>query len=194
MAWRAYQAALAERADTEAAAAELTVQDLGRGVRRYRDPRLDQLAARRTASPYAGARNSQDAAKPGGSWSTPTLTATGAPVNGWGQATCGASCRAHAPDLPTLPAGPAAPATGMTDRRTERGGLYSLAGAGAVPPPTVPHQGRCAGSASLRDHLTVALDPGHPAAAVSGAPKGSREEHAPARRQPGPANPPGGAR
>jgi len=69
-----------------------------------------------------------------------------------------------------------------------------LAGAGAVPPPPVPHQGRCAGSASLRDHLTVALDPGHPAAAVSGAPAGRHEEHAPARLLSGPANPPGGAR
>jgi hypothetical protein len=180
-AWRAYQAALADRADADAVIAGLTVQILPGGVRRYRDPRLDQFAAHRAArgaaSPYPGVRNGQGA---GGAvaWSTPTL------VLG----------RADAPDVGVLSAGPAAPATSMTDRRTERGGPHLLAGAGAVPPPPVPHQGRCAGSASLRDHLTVALDPGHPAAAVSGAPAGSREEHAPARRQPGPANPPGGAR
>ena len=54
-AWRAYQAALAERADAEARAAGLTVEDVGRGVRRYRDPVLDQLAAHRAGSvPYAG--------------------------------------------------------------------------------------------------------------------------------------------
>jgi hypothetical protein len=117
--------------------------------------------------------------------------ATGALVDRWGQATCGASYRAHLPDLPALDAGPATPATSSADRlrRTQL-----LARSGAVPPPPVPDQGRSAGSASLRDHLTVALDPGHPAAAVSGAPKGRREEHAPARRQPGPANPPGGGR
>ena len=40
--------------------------------------------------------------------------ATGALVDRWGQATCGASYRAHAPDLPALDAGPAAPATSMT--------------------------------------------------------------------------------
>ena len=50
-AWRAYQAALAERADAEAVAAGLTVEDLPNGVRRYRDPRLDRLAAHRPAHP-----------------------------------------------------------------------------------------------------------------------------------------------
>jgi hypothetical protein len=117
--------------------------------------------------------------------------ATSALVDRWGQATCGVSYRAHAPDLPAPDARPAEPATSTTDRlrRTQL-----LAGAGAVPPPPVPPQGRSAGSASLRDHPGVALDPGHPAAAVSGAPAGSREEHAPARLPSGPANPRGGAR
>jgi hypothetical protein len=118
--------------------------------------------------------------------------ATGALVDRWGQATSGASYRAHLPDLPALDAGPAAPATSSADRlrRTQL-----LAGAGAVPPPPVPHQGHSGfASVSLRDHPRVALDPGHPAAAVAGAPAGSREEHAPARLPSGPAHLPGGAR
>ena len=45
LAWRAYQAALAERADAEAAAAGLTVQVLPNGVRRYRHAHLDQALA-----------------------------------------------------------------------------------------------------------------------------------------------------
>jgi len=182
LAWRAYQTALAERADTDAIAAGLTVQVLPGGVRRYRDRRLDQVAAHRVAwgaaSRYPGVRDGQDAVG-AAAWSTPTLVVA----------------RAHAPDVGALGAGPAAPVTGMTDRRTERGGPHLLAGAGAVPPPTVPPQGHSGfASVSLRDHPRVALDPGHPAAAVSGAPAGSREEHAPARLPSGPANPPGGAR
>ena len=118
--------------------------------------------------------------------------ATGALVDQWGQGTCGATYRAHAPDLPPVAAEPAAPATSMTDRLRR---AAPLAGAGAVPPPTVPHQGRCAGSASLRDHLPVALDPGHPAAVVSGAPRAGAQNTAPARLPSGPANnTPGGAR
>jgi len=118
--------------------------------------------------------------------------ATGALVDRWGQATCGASYRAHAPDLPSLPAEPAAPATSMTDRLRR---TVPLAGAGAVPPPTVPPQGHSGfASVSHATALRAALDPGHPAAAVSGAPAGSREEHAPARLPSGPAHPPGGAR
>jgi hypothetical protein len=46
-AWRAYQAALADRADTDAVAAGLTVHVLLHGVRRYRDPRLDGLTKHR---------------------------------------------------------------------------------------------------------------------------------------------------
>jgi hypothetical protein len=45
--WRAYQAALAQRADAEAVTAGLTVQVLPNGMRRYRDPRLDSLAEHR---------------------------------------------------------------------------------------------------------------------------------------------------
>jgi hypothetical protein len=80
---------------------------------------------------------------------------TGALVDRWGQAECGASCRAHAPDVPMLPAGPAAPVYRIPDRRTERGGPSRPGGAGAVPAPTVPRQGRSAlaGSAWLRDRL-----------------------------------------
>ena len=44
-AWRAYQAALAQRADTEAVAAGLTVQVLPNGVRRYRHAHLDEALA-----------------------------------------------------------------------------------------------------------------------------------------------------
>ena len=81
--------------------------------------------------------------------------ATGALVDQWGKAECGASCRAHAPDVPVLLAGPAAPANRIADRRTERGGPRRSGGAGAVPAPTVPRQGRSAlaGCASLRDRL-----------------------------------------
>ena len=117
--------------------------------------------------------------------------ATGALVDQWGQAMCGASYRAHAPDLPALDAEPAAPATSMTDRLRR---AEPLAGAGAVPPPTVPHQGRSASSASLRDHLRVALDPGHPAAVVPGAPRAGAQNNAPARLPSGPANTCRGAR
>jgi hypothetical protein len=46
-AWRQFTQAVADRADAHARAAGLTVEVLPGGVRRYRDPRLDQLAARR---------------------------------------------------------------------------------------------------------------------------------------------------
>ena len=46
-AWRSLLIAQAERADTEARAAGLTVEVLAGGVRRYRDPGLDGLAAHR---------------------------------------------------------------------------------------------------------------------------------------------------
>ena len=45
LAWRAYQAALAERADADAVAAGLTVQVLPNGVRHYRHAHLDQALA-----------------------------------------------------------------------------------------------------------------------------------------------------
>ena len=46
-AWCQLTQALADRADAQARAAGLTVEVLPGGVRRYRDPRLDQVAAHR---------------------------------------------------------------------------------------------------------------------------------------------------
>jgi hypothetical protein len=172
-AWRAFVRLVDARADTAAAAAGLTVEQLPSGVRRHRDPRLDQLAARRAQltevdNPYTVVRSVE-----AGAWSTPTLTVS-----------AGRSAMTRSP---VPPAGPAAPANRIPVRLRR---ADPPAGAGAVPPPTVPPPGRsgCA-SASLRDHLAVALDPGHPAAAVSGAPAGSREVHAPARPGTGPRSP-----
>ncbi len=118
---------------------------------------------------------------------------TGALVDAWGERTCSASYRAHAPDLPELPvraAGPATPATRMPDRLRR---AAPLAGAGAVPDPPLPHQGHSApgGSVSLRDHLTVALDAGDPAGPVPGALRAGAQT-TPARPRTGPATP-GGA-
>ena len=190
LAWRAYQAALAERADAEARASGLTVQVLPNGARRYRDPRLDQLATYRARHTAPGQVDRRAAAATVSSQWSPVRRA-GAPVDRWGHMTCGSS-RAHAPDLPAAGAEPAEPATSTTDRLRRAG---PLAGAGAVPPPTVPPQGHSGfASVSHATALRAALDPGHPAAAVSGAPAGSREEHAPARLPSGPAHPPGGAR
>ena len=45
----AYAARVTDRADADARAAGLTVEVLAGGVRRYRDPRLDQLAAHRAS-------------------------------------------------------------------------------------------------------------------------------------------------
>jgi hypothetical protein len=151
-AWRAFAERIDARADTEAAAAGLTVEHLPNGVRRYRDPRLDHLAAHRaqpTATDEAGA------------WSTPNC--------------------AVEPHV-----GPDAPANRIPVRLRR---ADPSAGAGAVPPPTVPHQGHsgfaCVSHATA---LRAALDPGHPATAVSAAPTSSREEHAPARPETGPRN------
>ena len=46
---RSYAARVTERADADAVAAGLTVEVLAGGVGRYRDPRLDQLAAHRAS-------------------------------------------------------------------------------------------------------------------------------------------------
>ncbi len=48
--WRAFLAGQADQADAEARAAGLTVEVLPNGVRRYHDPRVDQLAAHRTTT------------------------------------------------------------------------------------------------------------------------------------------------
>jgi hypothetical protein len=50
---RSFGERITERAAAEAQAAGLTVEVLPRGARRYRDPRLDQVAAHR-ACQYAG--------------------------------------------------------------------------------------------------------------------------------------------
>ncbi len=96
-AWSAFAAALAEwadaDADAEAVAAGLTVEVVSNGVHRYRDPRLDQLAAHRNA---------------------------------------------------------AAAANRIPDRRTEHDGPIRPYGAGAVPAPAVPGQGRCGFASASR--------------------------------------------
>jgi hypothetical protein len=73
LAWTAYQAALAERADAEAVAAGLTVQVLPNRVRRYRHAHLDEALvayrARHTALDDDG--RFADAANTA-AWSTPT--------------------------------------------------------------------------------------------------------------------------
>jgi len=73
---------ITERADNQARAAGLTVEALPGGVRRYRDPRLDQLATRRET--HRGAQGADlRTAEPveAGSWSTLTLVTTAA--TGW---------------------------------------------------------------------------------------------------------------
>jgi hypothetical protein len=67
---RSYAARVTERADADAVAAGLTVEVLAGGVRRYRDPRLDQPPAHRSGqllvTPPAAA---------GRDWSQPRLVA-----------------------------------------------------------------------------------------------------------------------
>jgi len=75
-------------ADHQARAAGLTVEAGPGGVRRYRDPRLDQLATRRAAhlvasSPYADVRAAAEA-EPATAWSAPTLTVSASALGaGW---------------------------------------------------------------------------------------------------------------
>ena len=73
---------ITEQADAEARQAGLTVEVLAGGVRRYRDPRLDGLAAHTatgTTGQYTDVRD--PVVREATPWSTPTLTTT-APV-GW---------------------------------------------------------------------------------------------------------------
>jgi hypothetical protein len=96
-AWRVFAAAADARADGEAIAAGLTVQVLPDGVRRYRDPRLDAVAAHRAAQGRTSAPLMDDGLTDAddesaviaplprealadaltAAWSTPTLTAAG---------------------------------------------------------------------------------------------------------------------
>jgi len=73
-----YLARVTERADARARGAGLTVEVGRGGVRRYRDPRMDHLAARPAVGPCAGVRVTATA------WSTPTLTVSAALAGaGW---------------------------------------------------------------------------------------------------------------
>jgi hypothetical protein len=68
-----YAERITVRADADARSAGLTVEAGPGGVRRYRDPRLDQRAARhRAPGPYAGVRTGPEAEPT--SWSIPVLT------------------------------------------------------------------------------------------------------------------------
>jgi hypothetical protein len=72
-AWRRLSVQLADRADAEARAAGLSVAVGPRGVRRYRDPRMDDLAARRLNTPEASQQLPSDLTSPvlnaAGGWS-----------------------------------------------------------------------------------------------------------------------------
>jgi hypothetical protein len=71
---RSYAARVTERAGADARAAGLTVAVLAGGVRRYRDPRLDQLA-----TPRAGRVPVNPPAAASTDWSQPRLVV----VAGW---------------------------------------------------------------------------------------------------------------
>lgn len=73
---RSYAARAAERADADAVAAGLTVEVLPGWVRRYRDPRVDQLPAHSTNQPPVTLP-----APTGTDWSQPRLVV----VAGWSQ-------------------------------------------------------------------------------------------------------------
>jgi hypothetical protein len=81
---RDYVQRVTERADNEAREAGLSVEVLAGGVRRYRDARLDQIAARRAARccvPYAevrGVEHRDGERVEDGRWSAPTLITTAA--------------------------------------------------------------------------------------------------------------------
>jgi len=80
-AWREFVHRVDARADAEATAAGLTVDVLPNGVRRYRDPRLDRLAAHRAATQHADTARRSGTGQAAGPWSTPTLTIAA----GWSQ-------------------------------------------------------------------------------------------------------------
>jgi hypothetical protein len=72
---RGYAARVTERADADARSAGLTVEVLAGGVRRYRDSRLDQLAAQRVSQ--VPVSNSRAAAANAG-WSPPRFVVAAA--------------------------------------------------------------------------------------------------------------------
>lgn len=75
LAWRAYQAALVDRADADVAAAGLTVQVLPNGVRRYRHAHLDQALV--AYSDWHTASDDDGRCADAAAWSTPTLVTAG---------------------------------------------------------------------------------------------------------------------
>ena len=87
-AWRRFTQAMTDRADAQARGAGLTVEILPGGVRRYRDPRLDQLAAHRAGQaahrcPSCGQVTAATPAAPvtavpsAAGWGTPVTVDTG---------------------------------------------------------------------------------------------------------------------
>jgi hypothetical protein len=160
---RGYVHRITERADTQARAARLTIEVLPRGRRRYRDPRMDELATHR-AGQYAGVRNVQLAEA--GSWSTPTLTTSAGVVTV-------SRYRSHQPDVPVMPAEPAVPATSPPDR-LRRTDSWQGPGRYQTRSPTSSRSAqdrfqtlrteRCAETI-----LRSRLDMGHPAGPVTGA-------------------------
>ena len=158
---RSYAARVTERADADAVAAGLTVEVLAGGVGRYRDPRLDQLAARRISRPTANT----PAAAADVDWSPPRLVGPAAPATspldrlrrtepsqgpGRYQTRSPTSSRSAQDRSQTAPLRSAAPGTILRSR----------------------------------------LDMGHPAGPVPDALRAGGEEHAPARPGSGPRSTP----
>jgi hypothetical protein len=152
---------ITEWADTEARAAGLSVEVLPGGRRRYRDPRLDQLATHRAAGPYADVRNAVLA--DGEAWSIPTLTTSA----GWSRRAAIRPRRRPDPDVLGAPAEPAVPATSPFDRLRR---ADPLQGPGRYqtrsPTSSRPAQDRFQTLRTERCAETILgsrLDPGHPA-------------------------------
>jgi hypothetical protein len=109
-AWRRWVAAVTERADAEAIALGLTVEVLPGGVRRYRDPRLDELAAHRavTAGPVSSANRIADRRTehggpswPGGAGAVPALTVPRQGRCGFASASHATACGGPGPGTPS---------------------------------------------------------------------------------------------
>ena len=77
---RAHVEQITARADNQARTAGLTVEACSGVMRRYRDPRMDQLTAIRRPAPYSDVRRGA-APVDASPWSTPILTVSAAA--GW---------------------------------------------------------------------------------------------------------------